>query len=49
MKASITVIPICKTGLIPEVLVKEKGVCSSHYRKERGRSSMSWFGFEDSV
>lgn len=49
MKASITVISIHKTGLNSEALVKERGVCSSHYRKERGRSSRSRFGFEGSV
>lgn len=49
MKASITVIMICKTDLNSEVLVKERGVCSSQSRKERGRRSVSRFGFEGSI
>lgn len=41
MRAIITVITICKRSLNSEVLIKERGVCSSHYRKERDRISVS--------
>lgn len=49
MKAIITVITIRKRSMNSEALIKERGACSSHYRKERDRRSMSEFGFEDSV
>lgn len=44
MKAIITVITIGKRKLNSEVLIKERGVCSSHYRKERDKRSTSEFG-----
>lgn len=42
-------IMIRKTGFSSAVLVKERGVGNSQCRKERGKTSVSWFGFEGLV